>query len=330
MDAASAISPARGDAIWLGSAGRLAVGARWIFLAAMVIVASSMNPYFRSVSNLEGFLQSSGILLLLAMGETFVLLVAGIDLSVGAVVAMGSVVLATMLTDGMPLWLAVLGALAAGLTTGLLNGLGAVVLRVPSFIVTFATMGLAYSIGLVISDGNRISLPTASMLPKLATATILGVPIQIWLAAVLLLVGSLFLRFVRSGRYLFAVGGNREASRLSGVPVNAVTVLAFALSGLFAGAAAVVYTARIVSGNPIGGANLNLDAIAAAVIGGVSLFGGRGSLLGACFGAILYGLIENILNLYGVNPNLTEVAGGIVVVIAGLINVASERGRRLG
>jgi ribose/xylose/arabinose/galactoside ABC-type transport system permease subunit len=133
------------------------------------------------------------------------------------------------------------------------------------------------------------------------------------------------LRHFRIGRGLYAVGGNLEAARLSGLPIGRITLFAFALSGLFSGVAAVVYTARIVSGNPIGGVNLNLEAIAAAVIGGVSLFGGRGTLVGACFGTIVYGLIQNILDIYNVNPSITEIVAGAVVVLAGLMNVLMER-----
>lgn len=301
--------------------------ARWIALALAVAIPAVLNAHFRSYDNVQGFLQSIGVLLILAMGQSFVLLIAGIDLSVGAVLAMGSVVLASLLKFGLPLWAAVPATLAAGLSVGLLNGASVLALRIPSFIVTFAFMGIAFAIGLVISGGDRIALPAGSLLPQLATGEAFGVPYQILLALILLAIGSSALSHFRVGRRLYAVGGNPEAARLSGVSIRQATLVAFGLSGLFASIAAVVYTARIVSGNPIGGANLNLQSIAAAVIGGVSLFGGKGTLVGACFGALLYSLIENVLNLYNVNPNITEIVAGVIVLVAGLINVLTEANR---
>ena len=300
---------------------------RWVALALAIAVPAILNPHFRSYDNLQGFLQSIGVLLILAMGQSFVLLIAGIDLSVGAVLAMGSVILAGLLQQGWPLLLAVPVTLGAGLGIGLLSGASVLLLRIPSFIVTFAFMGIAYAAGLVISGGDRIGLPTGSALPQLATGELLGIPFQIILALAMLLVGTLALGHLATGRHLYAVGGNAEAARLSGISIHRTTLVAFGLSGLFASIAAVVYTARIVSGNPIGGGNLNLQSIAAAVIGGVSLFGGKGTLLGACFGAILYSLIENVLNLYNVNPNITEIVAGLIVLLAGLINVLTDAKR---
>ena len=300
---------------------------RWVALALAITIPAILNPNFRSYDNLQGFLQSIGVLLILAMGQSFVLLIAGIDLSVGAVLAMGSVVLAELMHHGWPLWGAVLATLAAGLGIGLLSGASVLILKIPSFIVTFAFMGIAYAAGLVISGGDRIGLPAGSALPQLATGEIFGVPYQIVLALILLVVGTLALQHLTIGRHLYAVGGNPEAARLSGLSIRRATLVAFGLSGLFASIAAVVYTARVVSGNPIGGSNLNLQSIAAAVIGGVSLFGGRGSLVGACFGALLYSLIENVLNLYNVNPNITEIVAGVIVLLAGLINVLTDAKR---
>ena len=312
------------------SGGRFAglIGeSRWLALGLAVLAVATLNPHFRSFDNFESFLQSIGVLLIAAMGQSFVLLIAGIDLSVGAVVAMGSVVLAVLLAAGWPLYAAIAATLLSGLAIGVLSGASTLYLRIPSFIVTFAFMGIAYAIGLTVADGNRIPIAANTGLGWLVSGSLLGVSPQVWLALGLLVAGTSFLRHSRTGRHLYAVGGNPEAARLPGVPVGRVTIAAFGLSGLFAGIAAVVYAARIVSGNPIGASNLNLEAIAAAVIGGVSLFGGRGTLIGAAFGAILYSLIANVLNIYNVNPNITEIAAGCIVVLAGLINVLTERRR---
>jgi ribose transport system permease protein len=317
--------------LWAGLASTdwIVGQARWIALAIAVVVPGILNPNFRSYDNLQGFLQSIGILLILAMGQSFVLLIAGIDLSVGAVVAMGSVILAALLQAGWPLWGAVTATLASGLGVGILNGAGVMILKIPSFIVTFAFMGICFATGLMISGGNRIGLPSGSLLPQLASGQLWGAPLQIILALALLVAGTFALRHLPIGRHLYAVGGNPEAARLSGVSVGRATLVAFALSGFFASIAGVVYAARIVSGNPIGGGNLNLQSIAAAVIGGISLFGGRGTLLGACFGAILYSLIENVLNIYNVNPNITEIVAGAIVLLAGLVNVLTDSKRSI-
>jgi len=322
-----AASASRRGTIGPWSLGVVIDEARWIALGFAIAIPAILNPHFRSPDNVQGFLQSIGVLLILAMGQSFVLLIAEIDLSVGAVLAMGSVVLASLLEHGWPLWAGVLATLTAGLSFGVLSGVSVLALRIPSFIVTFAFMGIAFAIGLVISGGNRIGLPAGSVLPQLATGEFFGVPYQVFLALILLVLGTFVLKRLPVGRHLYAVGGNPEAARLSGVSIRQATLVAFGLSGLFASIAAVVYTSRIVSGNPIGGANLNLQSIAAAVIGGVSLFGGKGTLVGACFGAILYSLIENVLNLYNVNPNITEIVAGAIVLVAGLINVLTDANR---
>jgi ribose transport system permease protein len=299
-----------------------------VILLLLIVIPSLTNPNFRTIQNLEGFLQSSGILILLAMGEALVLLVAGVDLSVGATIALGSVLLSLSIAGGMNTILAVALTLVAATATGILNGVIVSYLKIPSFITTFGMMGLEVSIALVISGGNRISLPTSSALPALASSSVVGVPYQIWLVIFVVVVGTFFLRHYAIGRHLYAVGSNPSAARLSGVSVPRTLLLAFAGSGLLAGLAATVYTARIVSGDPIAAGNLNLQAIAAAVIGGVSLFGGRGTLVGACIGAIIYQIITNVLNLYGIDPNITEVSGGLIILLAAYANVTGLRDNR--
>jgi ribose transport system permease protein len=298
---------------------------RWILPLLAVAGFAAVDRNFRSYGNLEGFIQSTGVLIVLAMGQSFVLLIGGVDLSVGAVVALGSVVLASLLTLGVPLPLAVALTVLTGFAVGLSNGAAVHLLRIPSFIGTFGVMGVASAAGLMLSGGNRIGLPPGSPLRELAEGGIAGLPYQTMLALGLLAGGTFFLRNIPVGRHLYALGGNPGAARLSGLNVGRLTLFAFALSGLYSGFASVLYTSRIISGNPIGGTGLNLESIAAAVIGGVSLFGGSGTLLGACLGAILYSLIGNALTISNVNPNITEIVGGIIVIIAGLINVITDK-----
>lgn len=296
----------------------------WVFVALLIAIPAATNADFRSTANIQGFLQSSGVLAILTMGEAFVLLIAGVDLAVGGAVALGSVAVAQAIAHGNGLLLAVPFAIALPALAGVINGVFVGWLRLPSFIVTFGMLGLEASAALSISHGNRISIPPSSALPGLATNQFLGIAYQIWLALGLLVLGTVFLRYSRFGRYLYAVGGNLEAARLSGIPVRRVLVAAFALSGLFAGIAAVVYASRVVSGDPLAASNLNLQAIAACVIGGVSLFGGRGNLLQAFLGALVYELITNVLNLYGVNPNVTELVAGALILAATFVNVVGS------
>jgi ribose transport system permease protein len=298
---------------------------RWILPLLAVAGFAAFDQNFRSYGNLEGFIQSTGVLVVLAMGQSFVLLIGGVDLSVGAVVALGSVVLASLLTFGAPLPFAIAATVLTGFAAGLLNGAAVHLLRIPSFIATFGVMGIASAAGLMMSGGNRIGLPPGSPLRQLAEGGVAGLPYQTMLALGLLAAGTFFLRNIAVGRHLYALGGNPGAARLSGLDVGRLTLFAFALSGLYSGFASVIYTSRIISGNPIGGTGLNLESIAAAVIGGVSLFGGSGTLIGACLGAVFYSLIGNALTISNVNPNITEIVGGVIVVVAGLINVLTDK-----
>jgi ribose/xylose/arabinose/galactoside ABC-type transport system permease subunit len=200
-------------------------------------------------------------------------------------------------------------------------------LKLPSFIVTFGMLGLEEGIALIISGGNRISLPITSELPSLMYTGFLQIPYAFWLTLILLVCGSLLLRYVRIGRHIYATGSNLGAARVSGIRVGRVIVTAFVLSSLFAAIGGVIYTSRIISGDPTGDATLNLQAIASAVIGGVSLMGGRGSLLGAFLGAIVYTLIINVLNLYGVNPNIAEFVSGIIIIGAAFASQVSARAK---
>ncbi len=287
-----------------------------ILLAVLALVAipAFTNPSFTTEANLVGLLQASAVLTTVTMGEAMVMLVAGIDLAVGAAVALASTILALITAAGHPLLVGIAAALAVVSICGFVAGLVVAKLKLPSFIVTFGMLGVEQGIALVISGGNRIGLPLTSTLPTLMYSGVLGVPYACGLAVLLLAGGSFFLRYVRSGRRLYAVGSNMDAARVSGVRVDRVIIGAFVLSALFAAIGGVIYTSRIISGDPVGEPTLNLQAIAAGVIGGVSLFGGRGSLRGAFLGAIAYTLIINVLNLYGVNPNTAELVSGVIII----------------
>lgn len=300
----------------------------WLFLVLLIVVPSVTNSDFRTANNIEGFLVSSGVLFILAVGESFALIIAGVDLAVGGGVALGSVLVAEFLSDGLGIALSCILTVAIITCTGVINGLAIAKLGLPSFIMTFAMLAAEVSAALVISGGNRIGIDSASPLTELATGTFLQIPYQIWLALAILVIGEVFLRRTPQGRHLYAVGSNMNAARVSGVSPNRVIVSAFAISAAVSGVAALVYASYTTAGDPLAAGNLNLEAIAAAVIGGVSLFGGRGSLVGGFIGAIIYELITRVLYLYGVSSNLAEVTGGVIIVLAAFSNVLGARRAR--
>lgn len=297
----------------------------WIALIVLIVIPALTNPSFTSPANVAGILQSSTVLATVTMGEAIVLLVAGVDLSVGAAVALGSTLLALVTAAHQPLIVGVVITFVVLGICGLLNGLAVAGLKLPSFIVTFGMLGLEEGTALIISGGNRISLPITSELPSLMYAGFLQIPYAFWLVLILLVCGSFFLRYIRAGRRIYATGSNLDAARVSGIRVGRIIIIAFILSSLFYAVGAVIYTSRIISGDPTGDPTLNLQAIAASVIGGVSLLGGRGTLLGAFLGAIVYTLIIDVLNLYGVNPNFAEFVSGIIIIAAAF---ASQMGSR--
>lgn len=300
--------------------------AMWVVMGLLVGIPAITNPSFRSMTNLQGVAESSGVLIVLAMGQAIVLLMAGVDLSVGSLMAMGSVFVAIFLTAHWSLVPAIAVMILVVMTLGTLSGLGVAWLRIPSFIVTFGMMGLASAVGLVLSHGTPVALPATSSLDNLVYSTIGGLPDDFLLALVVMVVLSLALRYLPFGRHLYAVGSNRQAARLSGIHVERTIITGFIISALLASVAGVIYASQVVSGNPIGGINLNLESIAASVIGGVSLFGGQGRIWGAFLGALVYSLILNVLNVYGVNPNLAELVSGLVIIGAAYVSVIGQKG----
>lgn len=307
-----------------------AQNALWGVLLLLVAIPAATNPAFRSIINLQGIAESSSILIVIAMGQAVIILMAGVDLSVGAIMALGSVLLAVFMGGHWPFVLAMGVMLAVAAMLGVLNGIGVALLRIPSFIMTFGMMGLAGGIALVVSRGTPVPLPGTASLSSLVYGTFMGIPEDFWMAILLLLLLSAVMKFLPWGRHVYAVGSNRQAARLSGVRVERTIIVGFAVAALFAGLASVIYAARTVSGNPIGGANLNLDSIAAAVIGGTSLLGGRGQIWGAFLGAVIYSLIINVLTVYGINPNMAELVSGIVIIAAAYTGILGQKGGQTG
>lgn len=315
--------PARSQAVLLSARQFGTV----IGLVALCATLWILTPHFLTVSNLLNVVEQTSINAIVAVGMTFVILSAGIDLSVGSIVALSGVVLGTALQAGQPLVLALPLSFAAGAACGLANGALISWGRLPPFIVTLGTMSIARGAALLVTEGRPISGFDASF-RSLATGRVGFLPAPVIVMAVVYLIAHVVLTRTTFGRYVYAIGGNEEATRLSGVAVRFHKTMIYGVSGLMSAVAAVVLTARLNSAQPIAGIMYELDAIAATVIGGTSLMGGDGTLGGTLVGALIMGVLRNGLNLLGVSSFLQQIVIGGVIVVAVLLDTLLKRKNR--
>jgi ribose transport system permease protein len=288
-------------------------------LVALGALLTALTPHFLTVSNLLNVVEQTAINAIIAAGMTYVILSAGIDLSVGSVLALSGVVLASALQRGLPAAVAVIICLAAGASCGLLNGLLITAGRLPPFIATLGMMSVARGAALLYTDGRPISGFSAAF-RSLSTGRPAMIPAPIILMAVVYVVAHFVLTRTTFGRYVYAIGGNEEATRLSGVRVALHKTMVYVISGGMSAVAAVTLTARLNSAQPIAGIMYELDAIAATVIGGTSLMGGSGTLTGTLIGALIMGVLRNGLNLLGISSFLQQVVIGGVIIAAVLVD----------
>jgi ribose transport system permease protein len=288
-------------------------------LVGLCLLLWILTPHFLTTSNLLNVLEQTAINAVIAVGMTFVILSGGIDLSVGSLVALAGVVLATLLHADTPVVVAILSAIAAGALFGSLNGLAITWGRLPPFIATLGMMSVARGCALLFTDGRPVS-GFEPAFRALATARVIGIPAPVFLTAAVYLAAQFVLSETRFGRYVYAIGGNEEATRLSGVSIRLHKTAVYAVSGATSALAAVLLTARLNSAQPIAGMMYELDAIAAVVIGGTSLMGGEGTLGGTLIGALIMGVLRNGLNLLGVSSFMQQVVIGLVIVGAVLID----------
>ena len=296
-------------------------------LIGLCVVLWILTPHFLTVSNLLNIAQQTSINAIIAVGLTFVIISGGIDLSVGSLVAFTGVVLASLLQRGLPFPVAMLGGLATGLACGLVNGLLITFGRLPPFIATLGMMSVARGGALLYTDGRPISGFDGGF-RWLATGEVLFVPVPVVVMGVVYAVAHFALRRTPFGRYVFAIGGNEEAALLSGVPVRFHKTMVYGVCGLLSALAACVLTARLNSAQPIAGINYELDAIAATVIGGTSLLGGQGSVIGTLIGALIMGVLRNGLNLVGVSSFTQQLVIGAVIILAVLMDMLFKRPKR--
>lgn len=284
----------------------------------IVIVGSIVSDVFLSWTNVRNVFLQSAMLGVVALGMTFVVLTGGIDLSVGSVLSLCSVVAAMMFANGKgyPLALVMLATLALGAVIGAING-GLIIWRhVAPFIVTLAMMGIALGSALTIADGKPIGgiQGTYAWIGAGRIGDLVPVPVAIMIVSYI--IGAIVLRYTPYGRAVYAVGGNEQAARLSGIPVNRVKMITYTLSGFCAALGAIIFSARVTVGDPWAGRGLELDAIAAVVIGGTSLFGGVGSVWGTFLGTLIIAIVNNLLNLMNVSPYTQGIAKGLIILIA--------------
>jgi ribose/xylose/arabinose/galactoside ABC-type transport system permease subunit len=289
-------------------------------LLGLCVLLWGLTPHFLTVSNALNVMEQTSINAIVAIGMTFVIISGGIDLSVGSLVAFTGVVMAAALKANWPPAAAVAAALAVGASCGLANGLVITLGRLPPFIMTLGMMSIARGAALMFTDGRPISGFDAPF-RSIATGRVAGIPAPIVVTLALYVAAHLVLSRTRFGRYVYGIGGNEEATRLSGVAVHFHKAMIYVVSGLASAIAAVLLTARLNTAQPIAGIMYELDAIAATVIGGTSLSGGEGSLGGTLIGALTMGVLRNGLNLLGVSSFLQQLVIGMVIVVAVLVDM---------
>lgn len=285
-------------------------------LVVMAVVFGFVAPSFMDPGNLSNIAKQASLLGLVALGMCFVLIVGGLDLSVGSVVALSSVLIAG-LSATLPPIVGIHLALLAGIAVGIANGLIITAFNFQPIIVTISSMAIVRGIAMDYSDSRPIFGTLPDELFLLADGFILGLPVPAALFLAACVIAALFLGYTSAGRQMYQIGGNEEAARLAGVNVARIKVLAYAISGFLSAFAGLLLVARMQSGEAVRtGVGWELDAIAAAAIGGVSLMGGKGTVIGTLCGALIIGMMSNGFNLLGVNPYWQRIIIGIVLAIA--------------
>lgn len=298
-----------------GNVGIIAV------LLIIGVILSIASPVFLTPDNLISVLRQVSNNMYLALGMTLVIILGGIDLSVGTIVAMcGTLTVGLMVNQGVPMAAAILIGLLLGTFCGFLSGLIIAYFRVPAFIVTMSMMNIAKGIAYIYSGGRSTRIMD-EFYTGIGTGKLFGfLPLPVLYMVILIVIFIVLLNKTKFGTYIFAIGGNRESARLSGIPIRKVEIAVFTISGFLAAFAGLVLSARMYSGQPGVGEGYELDAIAACVLGGVSMAGGIGAISGTIFGALVIGIISNGLNLIGLSSFWQLVVKGLIILLAVIID----------
>lgn len=297
-----------------------------IGLFLLCIVLSILSDDFLTMDNWLNLLRQVSINALIAFGMTFVILTGGIDLSVGSVLALSSAITAGMMAQGINGFVAILVGLFAGMAMGVLNGVIITKGKVAPFIATLATMTAFRGLTLVYTDGRPITGFASDdiLFQMMGRGYFFGIPVPVILMIVVYLVLYIVLKKTTFGRHTYAIGGNEEASRLSGLRVDRLKIYVYALTGALSALAGLILTSRLNSAQPTAGTAYELDAIAAVVLGGTSLSGGRGWIFGTLVGALIIGVLNNGLNLLNVSSFYQQVIKGAVILLAVLLDRRKE------
>ena len=304
--------------VWLGRLGPL------LGLVLLSAITAALSPVFLTPGNLLNVARQSSINAVLAAGQTFVILTAGIDLSVGSILAVGSIVSTDMAVRGVPLPLAMLIGLLMGAAMGAISGLLIARTKIPAFIVTLGMLNIGRGVTYLWTGAHVVAdLPEGFRYPGRGDP--FGVPMPVIIMLAVYILGYIALTQTKFGRSLYAIGGNLEAAKLSGISVRSCLFTVYVISGVLSALAGIILAGRLNSGQPEAGVGYELDSIAAVVIGGTSLFGGEGGIIGSLIGAFVMGVLRNGLNLLNVSAFWQRIAIGAVVIAAVGVDTLRKR-----
>lgn len=296
-------------------------------LVALCVALAIASPHFLTQTNLSSVVRQTAVINIMSLGMTLIIIAGGIDLSVGAMLAMAGVLGTMAMAKGLPVPAGIAIGIATGLVWGAVNGLLTTRLRIAPFIVTLGTLGIIRGLTLILTDGLPVhGVPRGFSF--LGEGNLLGVPFVLWVLVTCALATHVVLEHTRLGRYAFAIGSNPDAAVYAGVPVGFDTTAVYALGGMLTGLAGMIEASRLMTGQPTAGNGYELQAIAAVVIGGGSLHGGEGSVIGTLIGAFIMGVLANGSDLLGVSPYLQQAIIGAVIILA--VTVDELRKRRGG
>ncbi|MDE9494837.1 ribose ABC transporter permease [Xenorhabdus bovienii] len=299
-----------------------------IALLILIVVVSFLSPNFFTLNNLFNILQQTSVNAIMAVGMTLVILTSGIDLSVGSLLALTGAVAASMVGTDVNALVAVAAALALGAAIGACTGVIVAKGKVQAFIATLVMMLLLRGVTRVYTDGSPINTgfsDNADLFGWFGIGRPLGVPAPVWIMLLVFAAAWYILHHTRLGRYIYALGGNESATRLSGINVDKIKIIVYSLCGLLAALGSIIEVARLSSAQPMAGSGYELDAIAAVVLGGTSLAGGKGRIVGTLIGALILGFLNNGLNLLGISSNYQMIVKAVVILLAVLVDNKSSK-----
>jgi ribose transport system permease protein len=296
----------------------------FLFLLSVYIVLLILKPQFRRLDNQLIVVRQFSWIAIIAVGMTMVIITAGIDLSVGSILALSACSMGKLVEHGMNVWAGVILGLVVGSACGLLNGLTITKLKIPPFIATLGMMGMARGVTFVVTRSTYSILPP-ELVDSVGRGSLQGVPVPVWIMGAVAVCGVILLRHTTMGRYVYAIGGNEEAARLSGIRVDRVKLIVYTITGFLAGLGGMVLAARSNTAQPTFGLGSELSVIAAVIVGGTSLMGGEGSVIGTVIGAAILGIIPCALILFYIPADWQYVAVGAVIIIAVALDQLKKR-----